>query len=130
LVVVANSLEYGNVIDQLFQSIPEAKTAYAQGEMPGDPLPYVVFSFLEESFFTPVVRLHRHDELEERILQFFERMAASSDAQLHDLLSVGLFETRFANGMLEIAVRRFGPRSKALTEKALKEFSKPRRVLG
>lgn len=128
--MVARSLNYGNVIDELFQSIPEAQMAYAQWEMPGDPLPHIMFSFLEESFFGPIVKAHRHDELEGRISQFFERMAASSDVRLHDLLWIGLFEAWFPNGMLGIAARQMGLRSQALAKKALKEFSKPRRVLG
>ena len=48
-------LNYSNIIEALFEAMPEAKAAYNSWDMPGEALPYVVFSFLEESFFTPIV---------------------------------------------------------------------------
>ena len=40
------SLKYNDVIGSLFRSIPEAKAAYDAWDMPGDPLPHIVFSLL------------------------------------------------------------------------------------
>ena len=45
-----SGLRYDAVIPKLFSSLPEAKVAYDLWDMPGDPLPYIVFGFLEESF--------------------------------------------------------------------------------
>jgi hypothetical protein len=60
-------LPYNAVIPSLFRAVPEAKDAYDAWDMPGDPLPSVVFSFLEESFLTPAVNAGDSPELLKRI---------------------------------------------------------------
>ena len=48
-----DDLVYEAVIPTLFRLIPEAKDAYEAWNMPDEPLPYIVFGFLEESLFPP-----------------------------------------------------------------------------
>jgi len=118
-------VNYRNMITLLFQTVPEAKIAYKLWEMPGEPLPYIVFSFLEESFFTPLVNSATDDELKGRVFRFFERMAASSDAKVVDLLAIGLFEAWATNGALVASFEQMGPQTKAVARKAVKSI-KPR----
>lgn len=92
-------LHYNAVVSSLFHPIPEAKNAYDAWQMPGDPLPYIVFSFLEGSFLKPAVNSGQAAELLGRIFQFFEHMAASSDIEVVNLLNVGLFEAWVADAM-------------------------------
>ena len=84
-------------IPTLFHDVPEAKDAYDAWEMPGDPLPYVVFGFLEESLFTPAVNSANNPDLVRRIFDFLERMALSRHEEVVNLLWVGLFEAWAAN---------------------------------
>lgn len=112
-------LHYNAVVSSLFHPIPEAKNAYDAWQMPGDPLPYIVFSFLEGSFLKPAVNSGHAAELLGRIFQFFEHMAASSDIEVVNLLYVGLFEAWVADAMtLERALKYMGPETKALAREA------------
>jgi hypothetical protein len=80
------------------------------GGLSGDPLPYIVFGFLEASFLTPAVKSGKDAELLARIFQFFEQMAANPDVQVANLLYVGLFETWVADAaILKRAFRHMGP---------------------
>lgn len=124
------SLKYGDVITSLFQAIPEAKAAYDRWDMPGEVLPHIVFSLLEESFLTPVIKADKNAELQERIFRFLEQMAISTDNEVVNLLWIGLFEPWAANGTLTIALNRLEPRSKLLAKAGFKEFLKPRKMLG
>ncbi len=85
-------LVYDAVIPSLFRIVPEAKDAYDAWEMPGDPLPYIVFGFLEESLLTPAVESGDNSDLLRRIFEFLEGMAVSRSEEVVTLLWVGLFE--------------------------------------
>ena len=124
-----STLKYSDVLSSFFETIPEAKAAYDKWDMPGEPLPYIVFSFLEESFLTPIVKSGEDVELKDRIFQFLERMAGSDSSEVVDLLWLSLFEAWAANGTLSLALEEFEPRSQSLARKALKEFLTPRRIL-
>jgi len=114
-----SGLRYDAVIPKLFSSLPEAKVAYDLWDMPGDPLPYIVFGFLEESFFTPAILADRDSPLLVRIFAFLEEMAASQDTKVVELLWVGLFEAWAADsGTFQKALSGMGPRTKKLAKKA------------
>jgi hypothetical protein len=109
-----DSLTFNSVIPALFSSIPEARAAYDAWDMPGDPLPYIVFSFLEESFLTPAVNAG-DSELLRRIFELLERMALSPSEEVVTLLWVGLFEPWAANPTtLKKALEHMGPATRAL----------------
>lgn len=74
-----SGLHYETVIPKLFGSLPEARVAYDAWEMTGDPLPYIVFGFVEESFFRPAIVAEKDSQLLVRIFAFLEEMASSSD---------------------------------------------------
>jgi len=119
-----DDLVYNAVIPTLFRLVPEAKDAYDAWEMPGDPLPYIVFSFLEESLLTPAVDSDDAPELLKRIFTFLERMALSSDAEVVNLLWVGLFEAWAARpSMFGKAVERMGPATKELASQAFQKIT-------
>ncbi len=112
-------LAYGDVLSTLFRSIPEAKAAYDAWDMPGDPLPYIVFGFLEESFLTPAVDSGRNAELLTRIFAFLELMACSPDTEVINLLYVGLFEAWVSRpSTLKKGFRNMGPATRALISDA------------
>ena len=114
-----DDLAYDSVIPTLFREVPEAKEAYAASETPGDPLPYIVFGLLDESFFTPTVKRETDAELLARIFQFFELMATSSSAEVANLLYVGLFEGWVGDAaLLKKAFRHMKPATKALAREA------------
>jgi hypothetical protein len=114
-------LEYKAVISTLFRLIPEAKGAYDAWDMPGDPLPYIVFSFLEQSLFTPVVNADRDPDLLRRIFEFLERMALSHDTEVINLLWVSLFEPWAVRpSTLRQAAGRMGPATKELALQAFR----------
>jgi len=108
-------LHYDAVISRLFDSLPRAKDAYDLWDMPGDPLPYIVFGFLEESFFTPAIVADKDSALLVRIFAFLEEMASSSDSEVVNLLSVGLLEAWAGDpDTFRKAFRRMGPQTKKL----------------
>jgi hypothetical protein len=123
------SLNYSNIIGALFRAMPEAKTAYDTWDMPGEALPYIVFGFLEESFFTPIVTSSTHAELRTRIFEFLEQMAASDHTEVKNLLWIGLFEAWAANGTIATSLEHMGPQTKSLAKKAISSIE-PHRVLG
>lgn len=59
-------LNYANVIPSLFECLPEAKTAYQDWQKPGETLPYIVFSLLDESFITPMIKSSGNEEMRRR----------------------------------------------------------------
>ena len=113
-------LLYNAVIPSLFRAVPEAKDAYDAWEMPGDPLPYIVFSFLEESFLTPAVDAGNAPDLLDRIFGFLERMALSRDEEVVNLLWVGLFEAWAARPQtFGRALEHMRPATKELASQAV-----------
>jgi hypothetical protein len=112
-------LLYASVVPTLFRLIPEAKSAYEACDVPGDPLPYVVFGFLDGSFLSPAIDSGKDTELLMRIFGFLEQMACSSDPEVVNLLWVELLETWVANPtILSAAFKHMGPATKALATEA------------
>jgi hypothetical protein len=119
-----DDLLYDAVIPTLFRVVPEAKDAYDSWDMPGEPLPYVVFGFLEESLFTPVVDANRDPDLLRRIFEIFEWMAVSRDAEVTNLLWVGLFEAWASRPpTFAKANQRMGPATKELASEAFQRIA-------
>jgi hypothetical protein len=119
-----DNLAYNSVIPTLFLVVPEAKDAYDAWEMPGDPLPYIVFGFLEESLFTPTVDADGDSDLSRRIFDFLEGMALSDDAEVVNLLWVGLFEAWAARpSTLAKAAGRMGSATKELASQAFQKLT-------
>jgi hypothetical protein len=78
-----------------------------------------VFSFLEESLFTPAVSADRDPDLLRRLFEFLERMALSRDTEVVNLLWVSLFEPWAARpSTFGNAVARMGPATKELALQA------------
>ena len=116
-----DELAYSAVIPALFRALPEAKDAYDDWDMPGDPLPYMVFSFLEESLFTPALVSRSNPELLSRIFDFLERMALSRSEEVVNLLWIGLFEPWAANPpIFSKAAEYMRPATKALAAEAVR----------
>ncbi len=114
-----DALEYNAVISTLFRFIPEAKDAYDAWDMPDDPLPYIVFSFLEQSFFTPIVNADDDPDVVRRIFEFLEQMALSRDTEVVNLVWISLFEPWAARPWeFGKAVERMGPATKKLALQA------------
>lgn len=123
-IVGMEDLAYNAVIPTLFRAVPEAKDAYGAWDMPGDPLPYIVFSFLEESFITPAVDAGDAPELLMRIFAFLERMSLSRDEEVVSLLWIGLFEAWAARPpTLVKAVERMGPATRRLASQAFQRIT-------
>jgi hypothetical protein len=117
-------LAYNAVIPALFRDVPESKQAYDAWDMPGEPLPYIVFSFLEESLFTPAVDGGENPDLLRRLFDFLEHMALSDDAAVTNLLWVGLFEAWVARAStFGKAVERMRPATKELASQAYKKIT-------
>jgi len=114
-----SGLDYEEVIPKLIGSLPEAKVAYDLWEMPGDPLPYIVIGFLEESFFTPAILAEKDSPLLVRIFGFLEEMASSSNGRVVELLLVGLFDAWAADSnTFQKSLSRMGPKTKKLAKEA------------
>ena len=119
-----DDLAYIEVIPTLFRSVPEAKDSYDAWEMPGEPLPYLVFSFLEESLFTPAVISGHNHELLRRMFDFFERMALSRSDDVINLLWVGLFEPWVLNPTtMSNARKHMRQATKALASQAAQKLT-------
>src|SRR5690242_7690237 len=117
-------LAYNAVILALFRAVPESKGAYDAWDMPGEPLPYIVFSFLEESLLTPAVDEGGDPDLLRRLFGFLEQMALSGDAEVVTLLWVGLFEAWAARpSTFRKAVERMGPATKELASQAFQKIT-------
>jgi len=117
-------LHHNAVVPALFRSLPEAKVAYADWDMPGEPLPYIVFSFLDESFFGPSIRSSKDTELLTRVFRFLEQMAVSPDSEVVNLLWIGLFESWVGDQtILRKAFRYMGPATQALAVDAAHALS-------
>jgi hypothetical protein len=117
-------LAYNHVIPSLFRSVPEAKDSYDGWEMPGDPLPYIVFGFLEESLFTPAVVSGGNPDLLSRIFDFLERMALSRSDEVVNLLWVGLFEAWAGNPrVFAKAAAYMRPATKGLASAAAQQIA-------
>jgi hypothetical protein len=97
---------------------------YDAWDMPLNPMPYIVFSFLEESLFTPVVDRGDDPDLLRRIFDFLERMALARDSEVVNLLWVGVFEAWAARPLtFGTAVKRMGPATKELAVQAAKQIT-------
>jgi hypothetical protein len=119
-----DELAYSAVIPTLFRALPEAKDAYDDWDMPDDPPPYIVFSFLEESLFTPALASRSNPELLSRIFDFLERMALSRSEEVVNLLWVGLFEPWAADPpILSKAIEYMRPATKALASEAVQRIT-------
>jgi hypothetical protein len=93
--------------------------------MPGDPLPYIVFGFLDESLFTPAVMSGDNPELLQRIFDFLERMASSRSVEVLNLMLVGLFEPWSENPtVLSKARDHMRPATEALASQAAEKFTR------
>jgi hypothetical protein len=99
--MMIEELAYSAVIPTLFRVIPEAKNPYDASDMPGDPLPYIVFSFPEESLFPPSHRLGEGS-----------RFAVSDPAFLNGWLSAAAAMLLICRGL---ACSRLGPLPKRLS---------------
>lgn len=71
-----DNLAYNDVLLALFRAVPEVKAAYGGWETPGDPLPYIAFSFLEESLFTRAVMSRGNLDLLLRTFDFLRAYGA------------------------------------------------------
>lgn len=115
---------YDAVIPTLFREVPETRDAYDAWDMPGDPLPYLVFGFLEESLITPAVDSGDDRDLLQGIFGFLERRALSRNEEVVNLLWVDLFEAWAATPRtFSKAVEYMRPATKTLAFQAAQRLT-------
>ena len=91
-----NDLRFEEINHSLLKVLPELKERYEQGlswwHGPEPPGQYVVFGFVVDPVLRDLLRSNKEPAMLNRIFDFFEEMARSSDIQVPNLLQVGIFE--------------------------------------
>jgi hypothetical protein len=91
-----NDLRYEELTHSLLKVLHELKERYQQGlgwwHGPDPPGQYIVFGFVVDPVLRDLLDSNKDPAMLNRIFDFFEEMARSSDIQVPNLLQVGIFE--------------------------------------
>ena len=89
-------LAYQSVSDVLLSEIPEFRDGYQKEldswQPPDKPGQYIVFGFVVQPVLKELLATADSPETLQRIFNFFERMACSSDIEVPNLLQIEIFE--------------------------------------
>lgn len=114
------SLNYSNVDKELLAAVPQLEERYKeeaqwQHDVGGKPGQYDVVCFVLKPFLRELLDRDESLNLLQRLFDFFEQMARSSDIQVPNLLQVGIFESLVGEPKRLVTAWKFmGPETKKI----------------
>ena len=119
-------LSYAEVDKALIDAVPEIRPRLEKEfewrtKIGGHPKPYDVVLFVLKPLLKELIDLQTDDGLLQRIFDFLEQMARSSDLEVVNLLQVGIFEELVGEPeRLSVAWKYMGKETKAIAQRTAK----------
>lgn len=119
-------LSYAEVDKALIDAVPEIRPRLEKefewrSQIGGHPRPYDVVLFVLKPLLKELIDLRTDDALVQRIFDFFEQMARSTDLEVVNLLQVCIFEGLVGEPeRLSAAWKYMGKETKAIAQRTAK----------
>jgi hypothetical protein len=127
--VSKEAFSYAEFDRALINAVPEMKARLEnkferQTEAGGSPQPYAVVVLVLKPFLRELLDQQSNSGLLQKIFDFLEEMASSSDIQVVNLLQVGMFESLVREpDRLAAAWKYMGERTKAIAHRTARIWS-------